>query len=111
MPQIEVLSHADVFLTHCGMNSVNEALSLGVPMVAMPFMNDQLTNGRRIEELGVGKRVRSFPSRGVELYRAVCSVYADGEMKKRAVEMSQAFRRQTSLEEVAARIEALAQSR
>ena len=107
VPQIEVLSHTDVFLTHCGMNSVNEALSLGVPMVAMPFINDQLTNAQRITELGVGKRVRSFPSRGKELYRTVCSVYADGEMKKRAVEMSRSFRHQTSLEEAVVRIEAL----
>ena len=64
VPQIEVLSHTDVFLTHCGMNSVNEALTLGVPMVAMPFLNDQITNAKRIVELGLGKKVRSFPSRG-----------------------------------------------
>ena len=61
VPQIEVLKHADVFLTHCGMNSVNEALYTGVPMVAMPFINDQITNARRVVELGLGKRVRSFP--------------------------------------------------
>ena len=60
VPQIEVLQHADVFLTHCGMNSVNEAMALGVPMVAMPFINDQLSNAKRIVELGIGKFVH-FP--------------------------------------------------
>ena len=35
VPQIEVLEHADVFLTHYGMNSVNEAMCADVPMVAM----------------------------------------------------------------------------
>jgi hypothetical protein len=34
-------------------------------------------------------------------------VYADGEMKKRAVAMSQSLRHGTSLEEAVARIEAL----
>lgn len=107
VPQIEVLRHTDVFLTHCGMNSVNEALYFGVPMVAMPFMNDQITNGRRIAELGLGKKVRSFPSRGKELYQAVMDVYSDGRYKKRASEFSAAVRRQTDWDGVISRIEAL----
>jgi len=57
VPQLEVLKKADVFVTHGGMNSVNEGLSFGVPMVVIPFMSDQPTNARRIEELGLGKRL------------------------------------------------------
>jgi len=83
VPQIEVLHHADVFLTHCGMNSVNEALSCGVPMVAMPFINDQISNAKRIVELGIGKRVRSFPSSGRQLFRTVIDVYRDEPMKQK----------------------------
>lgn len=62
VPQIDVLQHADVFLTHCGMNSVNEAICAGVPMVAMPFMNDQLENAAQIDMLKIGKRIHTFPS-------------------------------------------------
>ena len=107
VPQIEVLRHTDVFLTHCGMNSVNEALYEGVPMVAMPFVNDQITNARRITELGLGKRVRSFPSRGKELYRAVCEVAGDGEIKRNVLAMRDAVRTQTDPDAVITRIEAL----
>jgi MGT family glycosyltransferase len=107
VPQVEVLSHADVFLTHCGMNSINEALSRGVPMVAMPFLNDQIPNGRRIAELGLGKRVRSFPSRGRELYRAVCEVYADPRYRERARAMGETLRARTDWDAVIGRIEAL----
>ncbi len=105
VPQIEVLSHTDVFLTHCGMNSVNEALTLGVPMVAMPFLNDQITNAKRIVELGLGKKVRSFPSRGKELYEAVCSVYKDNMIKQNVLKMQDAIRNQISWDTVIERIE------
>ena len=111
VPQIEVLQHTDVFLTHCGMNSINEALYFGVPMVAMPFLNDQLTNARRITELGLGKRVRSFPSRGKELYRAVCEVYRDGEIRRNAAGFSAFLRKQTDWDSVMSRIEALGDRR
>ena len=107
VPQIEVLGHADVFLTHCGMNSINEALTLGVPMVAMPFLNDQITNAKRLAELGLAKKVRSFPSRGKELYQAVCGVYADGRYKQNAEAMRGAIRQQTDWDGVIARIEGL----
>ena len=107
VPQIEVLKHADVFLTHCGMNSVNEALYTGVPMVAMPFINDQITNARRVVELGLGKRVRSFPSRGKELYQAVWDVYTDAQIKRNAEAMSTAVRQQADWDSVISRIEQL----
>ncbi|KAM3289291.1 UDP-glycosyltransferase 74E2 [Capsicum chacoense] len=49
-PQLDVLAHRAVgcFFTHCGWNSTLEALSLGVPMVAMPQWSDQPTNAKFI---------------------------------------------------------------
>jgi len=105
VPQIEVLTHVDVFLTHCGMNSVNEALWYGVPMVAMPIINDQLSNGKRIEELGIGKKVRAIMNSGTNLYKAACEVYANKEMKKRAIEISKTLEEQITMDEVVNRIE------
>ncbi|KAI4354090.1 hypothetical protein L6164_002990 [Bauhinia variegata] len=45
-PQLQVLEHEAVecFVTHYGWNSTLEALSLGVPMVAVPQWTDQSTN-------------------------------------------------------------------
>ncbi|KAL5750669.1 hypothetical protein ACOSP7_025272 [Xanthoceras sorbifolium] len=59
-PQLEVLAHESIgcFVTHCGFNSVLEALSLGVPMVAMPQWVDQPTNAKFVEDVwGTGIRV------------------------------------------------------
>ncbi|KAF5728763.1 UDP-glucoronosyl/UDP-glucosyl transferase family protein [Tripterygium wilfordii] len=60
-PQLQVLAHKSVgcFVTHCGWNSVLEALSLGVPMVAMPYWVDQPTNAKFVKDVWqVGVRVQ-----------------------------------------------------
>ena len=111
VPQIEVLTHTDVFLTHCGMNSINEALTLGVPMVAMPFMNDQLTNAKRIVQLGIGRQIRSIPSSSNEMYEAVKTVYTEKSFKQNAVEVQNIIRRQISWDCVIGRIEQLVENR
>ena len=54
-PQLEMLKHAAVFVTHAGFNSVNEALYFGVPMLALPLVNDQPMVAKRITSLGVGR--------------------------------------------------------
>ncbi|XVE80839.1 hypothetical protein DITRI_Ditri15bG0012700 [Diplodiscus trichospermus] len=61
-PQLEVLSNEAVgcFLTHCGWNSTMEALSLGVPMVAMPQWTDQMTNAKFVADIWkMGVRVKA----------------------------------------------------
>ena len=107
VPQVEVLQHADVFLTHCGMNSVNEAMSYGVPMVAMPFINDQISNAKKIIDLGIGKRVRSFPSSGKQLYKTVNAVFEDTDMRKKSAAIQDSLKNETTMDEVVSRIEKL----
>ncbi|XP_022759823.1 UDP-glycosyltransferase 74G1-like [Durio zibethinus] len=66
-PQLEVLSHESIgcFLTHCGLNSVIEALCLGVPMVTMPQWSDQSTNAKHVEDVwGFGVRARPDDEKG-----------------------------------------------
>ncbi|KAL5216784.1 hypothetical protein ABZP36_008185 [Zizania latifolia] len=58
-PQVAVLRHAAVgwFMTHCGWNSVLEAVAAGVPMLAWPMSADQFVNARLlVEEAGVAVR-------------------------------------------------------
>ncbi len=52
--QLEVLSKADVFITHCGMNSVSESLYMSTPMVLYPQTNEQRAVARRVKEIGAG---------------------------------------------------------
>mmetsp|Transcript_13700 Transcript_13700/g.27627 ORF Transcript_13700/g.27627 Transcript_13700/m.27627 type:complete len:430 (-) Transcript_13700:404-1693(-) len=53
VPQFAVLGHHHVqcFVSHCGANSTHEGLSQGVPIVPLPFFDDQLYIAPRLEEL------------------------------------------------------------
>jgi MGT family glycosyltransferase len=54
-PQIEILKRASLFITHCGMNSINESIYYGVPMICIPISADQpLISHRICNELGFG---------------------------------------------------------
>lgn len=71
VPQLAVLDHpaVDVFITHCGMNSVTEGLVYGKPMLCIPFFEDQPYNAARVIDLGAGLRLskdRLTPERVVE---------------------------------------------
>jgi MGT family glycosyltransferase len=56
-PQPAVLKHAEVFISHGGMNSTMEALHQGVPLVIVAQTPEQAANADRVAELGLGERV------------------------------------------------------
>jgi zeaxanthin glucosyltransferase len=53
-PQLELLKHASVCITHAGLNTVLEALAQGVPQVAIPVTNDQPGVAARIADKKTG---------------------------------------------------------
>ncbi|KAK4768188.1 hypothetical protein SAY87_003329 [Trapa incisa] len=66
--QLEVLNHDSIgcFITHCGLGSTLEAISLGVPLVAVPQWSDQPTNAKFIEDVWrVGVRARPSNKTGI----------------------------------------------
>ena len=58
VPQLKILKSASLFITHGGMNSVNEALYYGTPMLVIPVGNDQPRVAQQIEDLHLGKYLK-----------------------------------------------------
>ncbi|HEX8444816.1 MAG TPA: nucleotide disphospho-sugar-binding domain-containing protein [Allosphingosinicella sp.] len=52
VPQRAVLARAAAAVTHAGFNTVMDALSFGVPMVALPIAFEQPATGARLERAG-----------------------------------------------------------
>ena len=54
VPQLDILSQASVFITHAGMGGTGEAIYYGVPMIAIPQMDEQAITAGQIEKNGLG---------------------------------------------------------
>ena len=54
LPQVALLTHCDVVVTHGGNNTVMEALSAGVPLVVGPFSSDQFAGAADVARHGLG---------------------------------------------------------
>lgn len=70
-PQLDVLQHADVFVTHAGMGSASESLWYGVPTVALPQAVDQFVNAGMLEQIGAGVRLAEDELTGARLHEGV----------------------------------------
>ena len=63
--QLDVLSRADAFITHCGMNSVSESLYMATPMVLYAQTNEQQAVARRVREMGAGIDLKDDSASGI----------------------------------------------
>ncbi len=58
IPQQNVLNHIDLVVCHAGHNTVMESLSHGIPLIALPIINDQSHVASGITENGAGIRLK-----------------------------------------------------
>lgn len=89
--QLEVLSRADVFLTHCGMNSASEAIWFGVPTVLYPLQSEEEAVAARMEELGLGLRLTAGTTEAIR--GAVEQVLRDSTYRENTRRLSEDFHR------------------
>ena len=89
--QIAVLEKADLFVTHCGMNSVNEALYFGVPLLMLPQTAEQKGVARRVEQLGAGVILKKYSVKAI--FESVSGLLRGEEYYNNASNISKGFRK------------------
>ncbi len=88
--QIAVLEKADVFVSHCGMNSVSESLYFEVPLVMLPQTAEQKGVAERVSQLGAG--IKLDKSDGASVLSAINKIFSDSTYKQNAVKISDGFK-------------------
>jgi len=93
VPQQAVLAHTNtrIFITHCGMHGVLEAIHYSVPMVGMPVFIDQGDILTRMEEAGIAVGVSKEAS-SEEIHQAIREVRDNPSYRQNIQALSTIFR-------------------
>lgn len=100
--QIAVLEKADVFISHCGMNSVNESLYFSVPLVMLPQTTEQGGVAERVSQLGAGMKLEKKDA--TSILNAVDTVLANKSYQENAATIAEGFKRCTGAKGAADKI-------
>ncbi|MEE1125613.1 MAG: macrolide family glycosyltransferase [Acutalibacteraceae bacterium] len=103
--QIAVLNKADVFLSHCGMNSVSESLYYQVPLVMYPQTSEQSGVATRVEQLEAGLRIKKLSAESIR--EAVETVMNTSTYRENSIAISNGFKSCTGAKGAADKIEKL----
>ena len=78
-PLLAVLKHPHVrvFVSHCGINSTQESLAAGTPIVGIPMLADQFDMAMRLKDAGVGLFLNKLTFSSSELRAVIEHVLSD----------------------------------
>ena len=92
VPQLEVLEKSNVFITHGGMNSVNEGLYFGNRILGIPMDLDQYAVVKQVQELKLGYGLDKECVTSEILRKKVQELLCDDEIAKNVENMSMTMR-------------------
>ncbi|XP_026735421.1 UDP-glucuronosyltransferase 2B7-like [Trichoplusia ni] len=102
LPQSDLLRHPKIklFITQGGLQSTDEAITAGVPMIGVPLLGDQWFNVERYEYLKIGVRLDLDIITEENFIATVHKVIGDDSYKKNIIKLRGLLRDevQTSLE-------------
>ncbi len=107
--QIAVLQQADAFITHCGMNSTNEALYYKVPLILFPQTNEQKGVANRVAQMGAGFFLKE--NKVETIAQAVKEILSNDTYRREAEKIADSFYRCGGSKMAADKIEQVASSK
>ena len=105
--QMAVLAIADVFITHCGMNSASEGLYHQVPLILCPQTPEQGAVAKRTAELGAGYWLKLMTPAAIR--RAVLTVLEEPHYRDAAGRVAKSFKASGGYQEALAFMKQVAQ--
>lgn len=87
VPQCYVLSKVDLFISHGGQNSINEAMYYGVPLVILPQGFDCKSNADQLEKVQVARKISKNIDKK-ELFYICQDMINDKKLKQNCVRIS-----------------------
>jgi MGT family glycosyltransferase len=92
IPQLAVLEHMDMVVSHGGHNTVCESLDQGLPLILAPIRDDQPIVADQVVRAGAGVRVRFGRVGADELRVAITNVLAEPSYRAAADVIRRSFR-------------------
>nr|NP_001262470.1 UDP-glycosyltransferase family 303 member A1, isoform B [Drosophila melanogaster]NP_652621.1 UDP-glycosyltransferase family 303 member A1, isoform A [Drosophila melanogaster]AAF54598.1 UDP-glycosyltransferase family 303 member A1, isoform A [Drosophila melanogaster]AGB95852.1 UDP-glycosyltransferase family 303 member A1, isoform B [Drosophila melanogaster] len=92
-PQRAILNHPNVklFITHAGLLSLIESVHYAVPLLCIPLFYDQFQNTKRMEKLGVARKLDFKNLFRDEIVLAIEDLVYNASYKRNARDLSQRF--------------------
>jgi MGT family glycosyltransferase len=111
VPQVEVLKHADLFISHGGLNSIHDSMYLRVPMLLVPQQEEQTLNAMRVVELGAGLMLKKSQITAEIVRDTAARLLRESDFKTQAKQIGDTFREAGGAARAADEVEALLRKR
>ncbi|MFL6516609.1 MAG: macrolide family glycosyltransferase [Bacillus sp. (in: firmicutes)] len=93
VPQTEVLKYTKLFITHGGMNSTNEGLYYGVPLIVIPQSADQPIIAGQVANIGAGIKLQMQGLTANQLREAADHVLKQPSFHKAVANIRESFQK------------------